>query len=147
MYLSNFVDTINDLLIEKGLMQLELAEKINVAPATISRYISGRQDPEIDIAIKIANYFNCTLDYLFGLEENNTEKKFRTRPEFKVRFKFLLEHFNMTIKEIQEKAGIAKTAMYYWRNGEREPSMDSIIKLAKCFKCSIDFVLGRVDFE
>ena len=147
MYLSNFVDTLKDLMIENGLNQTELAEILQVKPATVSRYILGQQTPDIFQAVKIANYFNCTLDYLFGLEENNNDKKFRECPVFKTRFVFLLNHFNKSIKEVEEKTGIAKSAMYYWLKGERKPSMDSIIKLARCFDSSVDFVLGRVDFE
>lgn len=37
--------------------------------------------------------------------------------------------------------------MYYWQIGKSIPTMDSIIKLAKFFNCSIDFVIGRVDFD
>ena len=147
MYLSNFVDTLKELLIENDLKQLQLAKKINVASSALTNYISGKQYPDISIAVKIADYFNCTLDYLFGLEENNANKAFHSCPEFNVRFKWLLEHFHKSINEINEQTGIAKSALYYWRSGERKPTMDSIIRLAKFFDCSIDFVLGRVDFD
>ena len=147
MYLSNFVDTLKDLLIENSLSQSEFAEILKVKPATVSRYLSGSQTPDIFESVKIADYFNCSLDYLFGSGENYTDKTFHSCPEFKIRFAFLLKHFDKKIKDIAAGADIAQSAMYKWLRGNRKPSMDSIIKLAKYFDCSIDFILGRVDFD
>lgn len=147
MFLSNFIETFKDLLIENSLTQTDFAKKINILPSYVSRYILGQQNPDFEIAVRMADYFNCTLDYLFGLEEYNVKKDFHPYPEFKFRFKFLLTKFNKTVKEVEIGTGIAKSSLYYWLSGERIPSMDSIIKLAKYFNCSMDFIIGRVDFE
>ena len=37
---------------------------------TISRYETGEREPGIDELIKIADYFNVSVDYLIGRTEN-----------------------------------------------------------------------------
>ncbi len=145
--MSNFVDTLKDLLIENDLTRAELAKILNVKPPTITRYMLSKQYPTIEIAIKIGDYFNYTLDYLFGLKEVNEPKNFKVCPPFDKHFRFLLEYFNKSVKDINNETNLAMSAMFYWLSGKRTPTIDSIIKLAKFFNCSIDFVIGRVDFD
>ncbi len=57
---------IRKLRIEKKLSQLELAKYLNISNTTLSQYESGKRMPGDEIKIKIAQYFNVSLDYLFG---------------------------------------------------------------------------------
>lgn len=72
-----FVDNLKDLIDETGLSLRQLAKKSGVAVAQYSRYLNG-SIPTIDITLKIAKYFNCSLDYLFGLSEDKNNKKYKT---------------------------------------------------------------------
>lgn len=49
---------------KKGLSQLRLATELNTTQNTISRYETGEREPGIDELIKIADYFNVSVDYL-----------------------------------------------------------------------------------
>jgi transcriptional regulator with XRE-family HTH domain len=51
---------------EKNLSQTELANQINCSRATLINYEGNKNTPPIDIAIKLAEIFNVTLDYLVG---------------------------------------------------------------------------------
>lgn len=51
---------------EKGISQLRLATELNTSQNTISRYETGEREPGIDELIKIADYFNVSVDYLIG---------------------------------------------------------------------------------
>jgi len=51
---------------EKKLSQLELAEFLNISNTTLSQYESGKRIPGDEIKIKIAQFFNVSIDYLFG---------------------------------------------------------------------------------
>ena len=44
--------------------QCELANLIGTTNVTISRYISGDRSPRIEIIVKIAEFFNVSIDYL-----------------------------------------------------------------------------------
>ena len=54
----------------KGISQLRLATELNTTQNTISRYETGEREPGIDELIKIADYFNVSVDYLIGRTEN-----------------------------------------------------------------------------
>jgi transcriptional regulator with XRE-family HTH domain len=43
-----------------------LGEMVGTSNATISRYETGKRDPDLIIANKIASYFNVTVEYLCG---------------------------------------------------------------------------------
>ena len=55
---------------KKGISQLRLATELNTTQNTISRYETGEREPGIDELIKIADYFNVSVDYLIGRTEN-----------------------------------------------------------------------------
>lgn len=48
----------------KGISQLKMAMDLNTNQNTISRYETGEREPGINELIKIADYFNISIDYL-----------------------------------------------------------------------------------
>lgn len=52
------------LLHERKMTMRELAEKVGCDPSTISKIISGDRKIKIELAIKIAEFFNVSLDDL-----------------------------------------------------------------------------------
>ncbi len=39
---------------------------LNISQPTISRYLSGKTEPPIEVLIKIADHYGVTVDYLIG---------------------------------------------------------------------------------
>ena len=56
----------------KGISQLKMAMDLNTNQNTISRYETGEREPGLNELIKIADYFNVSIDYL--LERTNNPK-------------------------------------------------------------------------
>ena len=54
---------------EKKISQVKLAEVLGVHQTAISQWETGRTNPDLDSAKKLAAYFNVTLDYLLAGEE------------------------------------------------------------------------------
>lgn len=63
---------IQKLRLEKGMTQLELAEKLNYSDKTVSKWERGESLPDIVVLKKIADLFEVTLDYL--VEEEHVGK-------------------------------------------------------------------------
>ena len=59
----------------KGISQLKLALDLNMSQNTISRYETGEREPGINELIKIADYFNISVDYLLGRTNNSNMQK------------------------------------------------------------------------
>ncbi len=53
----------------RGIRQEELAEALEVSRQTISSLESGRYNPSIVLAIKIARYFKMSVEEIFIYEE------------------------------------------------------------------------------
>ena len=49
---------------EIGISQVELAKKIGISNKNIHAYEKGYSEPAIDVLIKLADFFNCSVDFL-----------------------------------------------------------------------------------
>ncbi|MGE4272813.1 MAG: helix-turn-helix domain-containing protein [Desulfitobacterium sp.] len=61
---------LKDLREDKDLTQKNLADLLNVNQATYSRYESGALDIPNSSLIKLAQFYNTSVDYLLGLTNN-----------------------------------------------------------------------------
>ena len=62
---------------KKGITLKEMSRDLgSIKEASLSRYEHGRREPKLDTLVKIANYFDCSVDYLLGRtdQKNNIEK-------------------------------------------------------------------------
>ncbi|EAF6176952.1 XRE family transcriptional regulator [Listeria monocytogenes] len=66
-----FGDTLMKLRKSKNLTQSDIAKILGVARTTYSSYEQNRRMPDAEIQIKIADYFDVSLDYLHGRGKNN----------------------------------------------------------------------------
>lgn len=57
---------------ERGLSQEELARTLEVSRQTISSLENGRYNPSIQLAFKIARYFEKTIEEIFIYEEEES---------------------------------------------------------------------------
>lgn len=59
---------------KKGFSQGELAKQVGIIAVTIGRYERDEIKPSIDVATKIANALEVSLDYLVGNSETVLDK-------------------------------------------------------------------------
>lgn len=52
-----------------GYKQSYVAQELGISEATISKYENGKQDPSYDILIKLANFYNESLDFIFSRDK------------------------------------------------------------------------------
>ena len=64
----SFGDRLKDLREEKQIGQVELAKEIGVSKGVISLWENQLREPGMTSLIKIANFFNVSIDYLVGRE-------------------------------------------------------------------------------
>ncbi|MCM1115840.1 MAG: helix-turn-helix domain-containing protein [Clostridium sp.] len=55
---------------QKGISQLKLAMDLSMNQNTISRYETGEREADYKTLIKIADYFNVSIDYLLERTDN-----------------------------------------------------------------------------
>ena len=138
---SEFQERLNELLLENNLNRLQFANKIGVASTTINDYFNYGYYPSINFAKKMANYFNVSLDYLFGLtdEIHNNDKNNNT---FIENFTTLLKENHLSIAKAMKELKMSEYNYYRWKAG-LFPKTASLIEIAKYFNVSIDYLVGR----
>ena len=55
---------------QKHISQIKLAMDLSVSQNTISRYEQGERESGYDMLVKIADYFNVSVDYLLERTDN-----------------------------------------------------------------------------
>lgn len=59
-----------ELMSQRKIKQKQLSDSIGVSEGNISDWKSGRSSPSIEVLPKIANFFDCSVDYLIGRTDN-----------------------------------------------------------------------------
>lgn len=64
-----FSNRLKELRMEAEISQRTLANAINVTQKAIDFWEKGINEPKLSFLIKLAQYFNVSIDYLAGLED------------------------------------------------------------------------------
>lgn len=83
-----FGERIKKLREDINISQKDLGECIGVSDVMISMYEQNKNYPSINTILKLSDYFNVSIDYLFGREDQDDNIK-----------------FNLFIKEIRSEIG------------------------------------------
>ena len=72
---SLFATRLRNLVEQKNISKQQLADEIGVSRQAVSQYCDGSTIPNADKLLRLAEYFNVSLDYLVGRTENVTTDK------------------------------------------------------------------------
>lgn len=109
----NFGKHLKELRESKGLLQRELAEKLDIKQNSLSSYENGKRYPEMFTLLKIAEFFNISLDDLVykvdkkeDIELNEDEKHLLLEIEAGKSIEDLIEQYDFKYgDEILDDAG------------------------------------------
>lgn len=70
----NIGESLKEIRESRNLSQLQLAKNTGIKQQNISRWESNQNIPNVLDCIVLANYYNVTLGYLVGIEDENGNK-------------------------------------------------------------------------
>lgn len=70
-----FKDRIKSLRREKNMTQSQLAAFLGKSEGAVRAWEIDRSKPDVDTLLKLAEYFNCTTDYLLGRDDYRNDKE------------------------------------------------------------------------
>lgn len=73
-----FARILQDLREDRDISRKDLAMVLNISVSTLGMYEQGRREPNIDMLIKIANYFDVSIDFLVGRSFKNENNEVLT---------------------------------------------------------------------
>ena len=90
----------------KGISQNKLAEKLNISRTTYQSYENGRNQPNIETLIKMAEFFGVSVDALIGHDANIIDLQTISKNQ-----KYIIEKVVnvLTDEEVGEIVGHIKT--------------------------------------
>lgn len=126
-----------------------LAERLGLNKYDIYHWQKGNGKfmPKVEALVTLADYFECSIEFLIGLEEENSlpEPKRERRP-FSERFPAIVKEKGFTFFKLKQEAKVSNTTIFYnWVNGKTEPRIDTLIAVSRALDCSVDFLLDRED--
>lgn len=139
-----FTENLKELINESNKSLRQLAAESGVSAMQYSRYLNG-SIPTIDIILKIAKFFDCSLDYLFGLSNERKVKKYTTYnydiSQFLINYEKLLNQNGLTHYKFIKTIGYDESIIRHWKSGST-PRLDIIYYIAKNLDGSIDDLIG-----
>lgn len=66
---------IQDMRVDADLSQKQLGEILHISQRSYSHYETGTRNIPIDLLIRLANYYNTSIDYLVGRTDNKEPPK------------------------------------------------------------------------
>ncbi len=72
---------LRDYRLRLGLSQRQLSEKLNIPQTTLFSYETNASQPPIDTLIKLADFYNCSIDELVGREADTINLKYLNESE------------------------------------------------------------------
>lgn len=142
--MDKFCDILKDLIDESGLKLREIEKASGIPSSQMSRYLKSTI-PTVAVAERIAKYFDCSFDYLFGLTEVREHKKFKDcdLTVFLPRYEKALKENHTTHWKFCYDNKMNESLLRHWKKGE-VPRFDNLIIIAKNLSVSLDYLLGRI---
>ncbi len=140
-----FSDILCELMNEKSVSPQDIQNYLEgTSISKIYAWIEGRNIPLIDNLIKLADYFNCSIEYLIGRTQDVGNSNFKPAPPFDLQFKKILKEKKISQYRLLKDKVISCGNIDFWLNKKKIPSVSSIVKLADYLQVDIDYLLGRV---
>ena len=141
---NKFPKILKDLMYEHDIDAKTLALNIGISQsAPIYRWLHGKRGILLTSAVSIADYFKCSLDYLFGRSDDYAEKVYSTCPQFDIQFRNILNEMKITQYRLIKDRVVSSGNITSWLKDKQTPTMECIIRIAEYLKISLDYFVGR----
>ena len=137
---ATFGERLSELLDKDNIAAYTFANKIGVSYSLASQWIRENTHTKLSNLLKIALFFDCSLDYICG--KSNVRGKFNaTPPTFPARLISLITKSDKTISSIFQKLNLDRTTLHYWKKGYT-PRTTYLIKIADYFNVTVGYLVG-----
>jgi len=140
--MATFSERISDLMNEKEIGSPQLAATVGVDATTVNNWKRGKFQLFLSNAIKLADFFKCSFEYLVGRCDNETEYAANPCPPFYPRFLAVMEECGYTTYRLRKESPIKGAHLNKWKKGT-DPLMATLIIAADFFGVTLDYLVGR----
>ena len=135
----NFIDAVKNILAEKNKTVKELFENKIISENTFYKY--KQRYPSLKTLIKIANYLEVSIDYLFEIDINNQFFPYVFGDlNFYNNLLVLIKNKRISGRKFCNDLNYSRDNLLRWKAGTA-PSMQTLIEISEYFGCTIDDLL------
>ena len=139
---SVFHERLTELMIEKGVNTVSLAAAIGVSDETVRRWKNGERDILLSQLVKLADYFQCSLDFLTGRSDTVLDYQVSEMPPFYDSLRAVMAEKGVTRYKLVKDLPIYDGYFTNWKKG-KSPNILTLIMLADYLDVTIDYLVGR----
>lgn len=119
---------LKELRLSKGMSQNQLGIKFNIGKTTVSHYENSERDIPTELILKMAKFFNVSVEYMFYAEDM-VEESLNTTIVVNAARKIDFKKF--TSAEMEEFIELMKENADQILSRHNEPSFDGMLKVAE----------------
>jgi len=139
--LSDFIERLSELMLENNLTADRLAANLGINRSTVHRWQKNKRVISLNNVLRLAKFFNCSLEFLIGRTENKLDFTPRVCPPFYERLRQVMNERGITWYRIVKDKVISDANLSTWKNGGAT-SFGMVIDLANYFGCTLDYLVG-----
>ncbi|MBQ2718303.1 MAG: helix-turn-helix transcriptional regulator [Clostridia bacterium] len=143
---TKFQKRINELVADSELKNADLAKAGKFDYRSLSNALVYGIIPTTSTLIKIADYFNVSIDYLLGRTDKNDFFEM-SNSTFQQRFEELCKEKGVTHYKVSQDCFFDKSNISRWLSKGYLPTLEILDMITKYFNVSIDYILGRSDYK
>ena len=139
---------IKDLRINKKLKQSDIAKILNIDFTTYAHYENMDVMMPILKLNTLANFYNVTLDYIVGLNDNkknSNKNKDIDRSIIALRIKEIRLKNNLYQETLAMDIGTSKSLICEYEKGKKLLSLPYAYAICKKYRVSMDYIYGKTD--
>lgn len=140
--LSNFSESLSELMDEKKLTADALGKAVGVSDSMICYWKEGKYKLHLANALKLADYFGCSVEYLMGRKNMKLDYVPRVCPPFHDRLMQVMKNEGKSRYRIVKDTDFSNGHFTKWKKGA-DPLVETLVNLADYLNCTLDYLVGR----
>ena len=142
-----FQKRLSGMIIDSGLTRKTVQIECGISKDIFNRAAKIGVIPGTRSLIKIADYFDVSIEYLVGLTDDEQFIKSAGSVSFLARLNETIRIRETNNCALANKVGIARSLFNTWEKYDYIPTIEILYLLSEPLKVSIDYLLGRTDIE
>lgn len=132
---------IKNLRIDNDLTQEEISKKLKINRRTYADYENLVNETPLDILVKIARFYNVSLEYLAGLTNVSSPALSLESYSYEKMLNNIInlrEKHNLTLEMLANKIHCSTNTLWQYENEKRKVPLQILIQLANIYEISLD---------
>ena len=135
----------------KDKSQQEVCSALNIEQSTLANYENDKRIPKIEILIKLAEYYNVSVDCLLGLKKvgsnGNCENYFYEEGLANWNIRKKAKELGLVYEDVISKTNIDRQRFDLLWFGNSQPFAEELIRFSEVLGVSIDYLLDNSQRE